>query len=154
VPQGEKIALRLLSRRWLTRKKLAEKLAARGIELQEIQQTCQRMAQLGYLDDERYARAWLREKLAAQKWGPLRLRPELIRQGISPELADGLVKEAFPQGEESQLALAVAKKLSASGGSSDWRQKLGAALFRRGFAPDVIWRVLDLLAKENFLDRQ
>ena len=34
--QGEKIALRLLSRRWLTKRKLEEKLAARGLAPEEI----------------------------------------------------------------------------------------------------------------------
>jgi regulatory protein len=144
--------LRLLARRWHTTKRLAEKLAQRGIGQEEIQEVIRRMTDLGYLDDQRYAETWLEEKLAAKKWGPRRLRAELIKQGIAPELAEKLLAEAFPPGEERQLelALALARKKAADPGR--WREKTGAALERAGFEYEVIRQALNIIEKEKVLD--
>lgn len=154
---AEKIALRLLSFRWLTKKKLAEKLATRGIEEAEIASVSRRMEELGYLNDERYAEMWLREKMAQGKWGPTRLKLELIRQGIEPQLADRLLEEIFPPGSAQELELAfhlARKKAKLAGTEPKARGKIGAALARAGFSSEVIWRVLDSLQDEKVLDSE
>ncbi len=150
--QGEKIALRLLSRRWLTKRKLEEKLAARGLAPEEISSAICRMEELGYLNDERYAEAWLREKLAQGKWGPRRLKLEMVKQGIEPQLAEKFLTQAFPPDSqrERELALAVARRKARQlDWDPAWRSKTGAALARWGFSPEVIWRVLQTLTEET-----
>ena len=148
---GEKIALRILSHRWQTTQRLKEKLERRGIEEPELGAVLEKMAALGYLDDNRYAEFWLREKIEAGKWGPRRLNFELQRQGVAPQIVEEHLSRLFPPDSEREWELALAagaKKYQQLGKDPKAAAKTGAALARWGFNQHVIWRVLRELEED------
>ena len=51
------------------------------------------MEELGLIDDESYAERYAGELFERKKYGPLRVRQELRRKGIEPELIDELLEE-------------------------------------------------------------
>jgi regulatory protein len=118
---------------------LRRKLAARGYEADEIEETLARLAGLGYLDDE---------SLAAHEAGRLRERKGLSRSGVAAELARkgverGAVAAAVAgvsPGDELDVARAAAERWLAG------RRGDGAALARhlarKGHSGHVIFRVL------------
>ncbi|GAB4246791.1 MAG: RecX family transcriptional regulator [Thermoleophilia bacterium] len=83
-------ALRLLSTRERSRKELFERLREGGADEETIEQVLDRLEELAFLDDARFARAYAAGKRAAG-WGDRRLVQELRRRGV----ARAVIEEAL-----------------------------------------------------------
>ncbi len=75
------------------RRELAQKLAARGFEHDEIEAALDRLGSLGYLDDEKTAREFVAARQARKAEGTLRLKLELERRGAPPEAITAALAE-------------------------------------------------------------
>jgi len=80
-------ALAMLDRRDYSRKELLDKLIEKGEDAAEAEQAVERLAELGFVDDARYAPIIVRH-YAAKGYGVQRVRQELQRRGIPRELWD------------------------------------------------------------------
>jgi SOS response regulatory protein OraA/RecX len=85
-------ALRFLETRERTAKELADRLRRYGYEADVVESTVAWCVELGYVDDGRFAAAYVREKRRAG-WGPRRLRTELARKGVARAVVDEAVTE-------------------------------------------------------------
>lgn len=123
-------ALSLLTRKPQSRKELERKLGEWGAAEEEAAAICDRMEELGYLNDASYAAQVVRH-YAAKGVGEKKLRDELYRRGISRELWD----EALAEAEDPAAAIDafVAKKLAGASADRKELQKVSAALVRRGY---------------------
>ena len=127
--------MELLARKPQSRRELEKKLAQWGAEEDEVQTVCDRMEQLGYLNDAEYAARVVRH-YSAKGFGPGKLRDELYRRGVPRDLW----QEAMDQAEDPAQSIDafVAKKLA--GKTADWQtlKKVSDALARRGYRwPDI-----------------
>ena len=90
IEAGQK-ALRLLSSRSYTAKKLREKLSVHGGEAAEV--AVERMEELGLVDDADYARRYAEQLYLNKFYAPRRIRQALAERGvpadIAREVADG-----------------------------------------------------------------
>ena len=124
-------AIDLLMKRPQSRKELGRKLKEWEAADGEIQLICDRMEELGYLDEEEYAGRIVRH-YAAKGFGERKLRDELYRRGIPRELWD----EALGQIQEEDSACVIdaflEKKLKGSHDPKDVK-KASDALARRGY---------------------
>ena len=77
-------ALSLLVRREHSRRELKRKLADRGAEPEQSEVALDRLAEIGYQDDDRFARALARTRAAAG-YGPQRIRAELGTHALTSE---------------------------------------------------------------------
>lgn len=120
-----------LSRKPMSRRELEKKLLGWGAGEEETAAICDRMEELGFLNDGDYACRVVRH-YAAKGYGERKLRDELCRRGIPRELWE----EALEEMGDNTRALDdfLAKKL----GGKDWGekdlQKVSAALARRGYS--------------------
>lgn len=123
-------ALSLLTRKPQSRKELERKLGEWGAAEEEAAAICDRMEELGYLNDASYAAQVVRH-YAVKGFGEKKLRDELYRRGISRELWD----EALAEAEDPAAAIDafVAKKLAGASADRKELQKVSAALVRRGY---------------------
>ncbi len=80
-------ALAALNRREHARAELARKLSQKGFEEADVESAIERLVELGWLSDQRYAGALARTR-AASGQGPGRIQAELARHGIDAESAD------------------------------------------------------------------
>ncbi|HTY03003.1 MAG TPA: recombination regulator RecX [Rhodocyclaceae bacterium] len=129
-------ALRLLARREHSRAELKRKLATHGTD-EDIANVLTQLETEGLLSDARAAAAFVRTR--ANRFGAARLRQDLRRRGLDPDLATA----ATDQGDELQRARAVwAKKFgSAPTDAREWAQQ-ARFLQGRGFAVEVIRKLL------------
>lgn len=123
-------ALSLLARKPQSRKELERKLSQWEATQEEAAAICERMAELGYLDDAAYAAQVVRY-YSAKGYGERKLRDELYCRGVPRELWE----DALDQAQDSSTAIDafLTKKL---GGRTPDRQelkKLSDALARRGY---------------------
>jgi regulatory protein len=145
-------ALAALSRRSRFTAEMRRHLGTRGYPPEEIEATLARLLELGYLDDARHAAAVATRVAAERGWGPRRVRQELARRGVSGEIIDRVLAGAEAEGSDPSrnLERVLAKLLRSRGRPSDRRERdrLRAALMRRGFSPDEIGRALAALDAE------
>ena len=86
-------ALSLMARKPQSRKELERKLSQWEATQEEAAAICERMAELGYLDDAAYAAQVVRY-YSAKGYGERKLRDELYRRGIPRELWDEALEGA------------------------------------------------------------
>ncbi len=124
-------ALELLSRKPQSRRELTRKLNEWGAGPEEADAVCDRMEELGYLNEAAYA-ARIVEVYSARGFGEKKLRDELYRRGVPREEWD----EALARVEDSTQAIDdfLQKKLTGWTGDRKQLQKVAAALARRGFS--------------------
>ena len=123
-------AIELLMRKPQSRKELGRKLTEWEASPEEAQAVCDRMEELGYLNEPEYA-GQITRYYAAKGFGERKLRDELYRRGIPRELWE----EALAQVEDSACALDafLEKKLKGSHDPKELK-KASDALARRGFS--------------------
>jgi regulatory protein len=141
-------ALNLLARRDHSSAELIRKLTAKGFPGGEIETAIARLQQLTYLDDRRYAEQWAARAVREGKAVGPRLRLELRRRGIPPEMAEAAMATA---GEDLDERRAIAELLgrrfagfAPSTASPKEKRRVVSWLQRRGFSLTVIFDCLRL----------
>lgn len=77
-------AMELLVRREHSRRDLKRKLGLRGADPREAEAAVEKLAGLGYQDDDRFGASFARDRAAAG-YGPVRIRHELVGHGLAPD---------------------------------------------------------------------
>ena len=123
-------ALNLLTVKPQSRKELERKLEQWEASEQETAAICDRMEELGLINDASYAAQVVRH-YSAKGWGEHKLRDELYRRGVPRELW----QQALEQAEDSTDAIDafIAKKLTGKQPDRALLKKVSDALVRRGF---------------------
>ena len=124
-------ALDLLTRKPQSRKELERKLKEWGAGEAESAALCDRMEELGYLNDASYAAQVVRY-YSAKGFGEKKLRDELYRRGIPREMWDDALEQA--QDPAEAIDAFVSKKLAGKDLDRKQLQKVSAALARRGYS--------------------
>jgi regulatory protein len=147
-------ALRILQYRFNSEHELRRKLAAKKFGNVEIDAAIERLRDEKWIDDERFAGAFVRTR-AAKKLGPARIKRELSAAGVDRTTADRAVAENLDDERTSSDLAAIADKrrrlMTRRHGeefvrSVEGRSRLAAYLIRQGYAAD---RVRDLLQRSG-----
>lgn len=122
-------AIEMLMRKPQSRKELGRKLLEWEASEEEAEAICDRLEELGYLNEAEYAGRIVRH-YAAKGFGERKLRDELYRRGVPRELWE----DALAQIEDNSEAIDafLEKKLKGSHDPKDIK-KASDALARRGF---------------------
>jgi regulatory protein len=110
-----------------------------------VEQVINQLVELDYLDDEKFARAWVESRDRARPRGELALRRELAQKGVDRQLVDQVLAERQESASGAQSELVAARRLlerrrrtlEAETDPYKRRQKGYALLARNGFDPDV-----------------
>lgn len=124
-------ALSLLSRKPQSRRELEQKLREWEAPEEEIAALCDRMEELGYLNDAEYAARIVRH-YSAKGFGEKKLRDELYRRGVPRDLWDSALEQAEDPAEA--IDAFVAKKLAGKTPDRKELKKVSDALARRGYS--------------------
>jgi regulatory protein len=152
-------AARYLEARPRSTSEVRRRLTSMGFRAPLVDQAVRRMTELGYLDDEAFARTWVASRDRARPRGAHALRRELQLKGVDRQVIDGVLGEReadradAPDGadegdaageastaDEAAAERLLGKKLSTLLRDPDARKRLQKAyglLARNGFAPDV-----------------
>jgi SOS response regulatory protein OraA/RecX len=135
------VALRLLAGREMSGARVRARLHARGFADDVIEETVERLAAAGIIDDRRAARAAARTLVSVRQRGRHRVPRELEQMGFDKELARDTMQEVLADADESAvLTKVVASKLRGRQSINDPAayRRLFASLLRRGFPADLI----------------
>lgn len=101
-----------------------------------------------FVDDERFAKAFVKGKVNQSGWGLNKIRFHLMQKGISKELIDNALQEQDTEIYRQRLISILKSKSKTIKADSDFekKRKLAAFAMQRGFEASLVWEVL----KEDF----
>lgn len=137
-------ALRVLNAASQTRSGLGRKLERAGYSVPTVNEACNRVEAMGYVNDRAYAEATL-SKRQRQGRGVKLIASELRHKGIDSELVDEILRELSVEGEVERAAELAGKLLSRHDDEPLVRQRehVMGGLLRRGYTPWVAKRALE-----------
>jgi regulatory protein len=135
-------ALRILQHRWNAAAELRRKLKRKEFDDETIAVTIARLDSEKWLDDSRFADAFVRGRLR-KRMGPMRIRRELGAAGVDNDVIDNALAPYRDADGERATLVDLARKKAASlirrGEEDDrLRQKLSAYLARQGFETSLV----------------
>ena len=114
-----------------------------------VDETLARLERAGLVDDAEFARFWIENRAQFRPRSPQALRYELRQKGV----AESVIDDALSTLDAETLAREAARKRLhrfADADADTFRRKMGAFLFRQGFAYPLVREVVeDLLARRE-----
>lgn len=151
--QAKQSALDYLAHKARTEQEVRHKLRGNDVSSGVIERVLAHLDELGYLDDEAYAHNYARNRFSNKKYGPIRIRRELVERGVDRSVADEAVADLFGERDVGEAAWVHAQKrwprLSDEQDPRRRKQKMYRYLRRRGFPSDTIYTVLDRLERRE-----
>jgi len=112
-------------------------------EAEIVEQALARLAELGYVNDQEFARSFANSRLSYKPLGRVRLRQDLQRKQLSNQVVEQALADAYTEHSEEELIdRAIEKRLRLKGvpTSREESKKLFDYLLRRGFSYDLVMR--------------
>ncbi|MCA1688405.1 MAG: RecX family transcriptional regulator [Actinobacteria bacterium] len=128
-------ALNFLGYRARSEKEVRDRLRRYGYGEETVGGVVGRLKEIGYLDDQDFARLVAQEK--ARRYGPRRVSAELRKSGVDAELARDAVDEEFAGRSEIDEARSTAARRYNRGGSDAEARRVYGFLVRRGYSAEV-----------------
>jgi regulatory protein len=144
-------ALKFLNFRQRSQAEVERNLKEHHFSTEVIAGVIVRLKRSGFLDDDRFAQAWVENRNEFRPRGSHLLRMELRQRGLGEEIIEGALQNI----DEEELAYRAGVKNARKLDSSDWnqfRKKMYAFLARRGFSYEIISPVVDQIWKEKRSD--
>ena len=140
---ARRILLRRLTDQPRSRAELAEALAERRVPVDVATQLLDRFTEVGLIDDEAFARAWVESRMRGKGLARRALALELHRKGIDVDLAREVLDEVQPDDEEAAARRVVQRKLRSTRGLDPQVQmrRLAGVLARKGYPPSLAMRL-------------
>lgn len=144
------IVLRRLEHGPRTRAQLEQACARRNVPEWAVRELLDRFTELGLVDDEAFARAWVRSRHVGRGLGRRALRHELLTRGVDRDIVDEAVAEVSLDDEDAAARALVAARLASMQrlDAVTKRRRLTALLARRGYPPGVAARVVTELLSD------
>lgn len=140
---------KLVSNKPYTARMLADKLKEKDFDASVAESVCARFCELGLIDDEAYARAYISDASKLKQKGKRLIKTELLRKGIDKTVADELLEDfENPDGLEK----IISRKLKGEVPDRKKLNNLFAACMRKGYNADEIKRALKKYTDEEFAD--
>ena len=124
---------------------MAEKMRKWDMADDAVARVMERLTKERYVDDERYCRFFVRDKIRYNKWGRRKVEQALYMKRIPGDIAARVLDEVDPDVYADILRPLLAAKRKTTKAASDYELngKLTRFALGRGFTPDIIRRCLD-----------
>jgi regulatory protein len=116
-------------------------LGAAGAEVDEIMSS---LIVDGYLNEERFAKAFAGGKFRMKKWGRLKIVNELEKKGVSKNCIISGLKEIDDDDYLQTLSTVLTQKAETIEEPNMYvlRDRLSNHAIQKGFEPELVWNVL------------
>lgn len=144
-------ALRLLNFKMRTEKEIERKMKEKEYTDDIIEKTIKLLKDYKYLNDEDYARKFIRDSSNLKNMGQERIKRELYMKGIDPEITRREIEDIIDVDQEYEKAMEMAiKKRNTTYKNDDKNalyRKLGGFLQRKGYSMDIVMKILKEITK-------
>jgi regulatory protein len=125
---------------------MLEKMRRWELPEEEQARVMQRLISERYVDDERYARAFVKDKVRYNKWGRRKVEQALWQKHIDEDIRQRVLDEVDDEEYLSVLRPLLKQKRKSTKANSDYElnQKLVRFAISRGFTYEIIRQCLDV----------
>ena len=131
-------AARLCTLKWYTRRMLEAKLCGQGFRYGEIKEAVSAMVEIGYIDEEDYARRFVSDSYRIKKHGRRRILIELRMKGIERDVAEKAIDD-FNADEKEMIKAEMEKRFS----ENNEKEKILRYFVSRGFSLSDVRSCMD-----------
>ncbi|MBP2702734.1 recombination regulator RecX [Microbispora sp. RL4-1S] len=138
------ICLRLLTMAPRTRAQLADALRRRAVPEWAAESVLERFSEVGLIDDEAFAAAWVSSRHAGRGLARRALAQELRHRGVDEETVKEAVDQLDPEQEAETARALVRRKLATTRGADPQARirRLAGMLARKGYSPGLAFRIV------------
>lgn len=124
------------------------KLFELGLPGSEIDELLSRLITEGFLNEERFAKAFAGGKFRMKKWGRIKIVNELEARGLTKNCIRAGLKEIDEDDYRKTLIGLLEKKSAQVAGQNEFvrRDKISKYAIQKGFEPELVWSMI----KSNF----
>jgi regulatory protein len=125
---------------------MLEKMRRWELPEEEQARVMQRLVSERYVDDERYARAFVKDKVRYNKWGRRKVEQALWQKRIDDDIRERVLDEVDEEEYLNVLRplLKQKRKSIKAGNDYELKQKLVRFALGRGFTYDIIRQCIDV----------
>ena len=122
---------------------MLNKLYAAGLGEEESDEIVQCLVEQGYIDEQRYANAFVNDKFRFNKWGKLKIA-HALRQKKIPTVVIQIALDTLDEDAYSHVLLQLieAKKKTVKGTAAQQKAAVMRFAVSRGFELDLVLRLL------------
>ena len=133
---------------------MRDKMTRWGVAPEAQERVVARLVKERYIDEERYARAFVKDKIRYQKWGRRKVQQGLWQKRIPDEIQQQVLSEMDDEAYLSILRPLLKQKRKTTKAQSDYElnQKLVRFALGRGFTFDIIRQCLDVDEETAYAD--
>ena len=146
IKQAKARALRLLSVRARSELEIRKRLKDAKVDETAIEQAINDLTRIGLLDDKEFAFSFARNRIVTKSCGEILLKQELKNKGVSEEIIDLAIVEAYKEKSQTELANNLAQKKKRQYQNIDEikaRKRTTDFLLRRGFSWDIVSSIIE-----------
>ncbi|MBI1730320.1 regulatory protein RecX [Candidatus Acetothermia bacterium] len=142
--------LYLLSRKPHSIYETRRKLRIAGFSATTIDEIIHEATEMGWLDDQAYAKLWVHDRLSHKPKGKALLKKELREKGVAETQIETVLNDAAID-EPALIGQLVTEQMARhqNDDPANRKRKLYGYLQRRGFSPDAIRRAMENLGDAN-----
>jgi regulatory protein len=125
-----------------------QKLFDFGLYPSEVEELLAQLIQLGFLNEERFAKAFAGGKFRMKQWGRVKIQHELQAQGLTKNCIQRGLSEIDAADYRKTLQQLLRKKLATINEPNAFKKRDKVARFAigKGYEPELVWEYLkDLL---------
>lgn len=125
-------------------REVKNKLYEYGLSTADVDELLSRLITEGFLNEERFAKAFAGGKFRMKKWGRLKIVSELEAHGLTANCIRLGLKEINPDDYLETLSSVLKKKSEQLNEENEFvhRDKLSKYAIQKGFEPDLVWKVV------------
>jgi regulatory protein len=133
---------------------MIEKMRQWGISEDEQAEVMDRLIKERYVDDERFARAFIYDKIRYNKWGRRKVEQALWMKRIDDSISKPLLDEVDDEEYLSILRPLLKQKRKSTKADSEYEltMKLIKFAISRGFTMDIIKQCIEVEDEDEFMD--
>lgn len=140
----------LCSRSEHCRADIADRLARHGISPTDSEAILDFLCRNGFISDERFAKAFVADKVRFNAWGRIRIARELYMKGVDREAVKNAIDGIdYEQYHEAAMKAARSKCRSIDIDSREGKMKLYRFMASKGYESSVISAVIERIRKEE-----
>ena len=133
---------------------MLEKMRQWGVSAEEQAEVMQRLVNERYVDDARFARAFVLDKVRYNKWGRRKVEQALWVKHIDKDIASEVLDDISDEEYLSVLRPLLKQKRRSTKAENEYElnRKLVRFAIGRGFTMDIIKQCIDAADEDEFLD--
>ena len=125
-----------------THQEVKRKLFEFGLRTDEVDELLSQLITEGYLNEERFAKAFAGGKFRVKKWGRLKILNELEARGLTKNCIRSGMSEIDDADYSSTLTSLLSKKaeLITDNDSLKKKERLAKFAIQKGYEPELVWK--------------